>query len=58
MEPLLDINQVAAILGVQTKTLYKWHRLRQGPPVAKLGGKVIRYRPEDVRRFIDEALKA
>ena len=54
MEPLMDIRDVAATLNVSVKTMYAWHRQGNGPRAAKLG-KGLRYRPEEVRQYIDLA---
>jgi predicted DNA-binding transcriptional regulator AlpA len=57
MEPLMDIRDVAATLNVSVKTMYNWHARGQGPRGVKLG-KGIRYRGEDVRRYIDSAFSS
>jgi hypothetical protein len=49
---MLSIHDVATILNVTPKTLYLWHSTGQGPRVAKIG-RQLRYRPEDVRAFVD-----
>jgi hypothetical protein len=52
--PLLSTNQVASILSVPPATL-KWWRIRsvrRGPDFIKLSPHVVRYRVEDLERFL------
>lgn len=44
-EEFLTGEAVASALGVSHRTLYRWHRLRKGPPQIKIGRKVY-YRAE------------
>lgn len=37
---LLRQKEVAAVLGVSTKTLGRWRELKEGPPWTTLGGSV------------------
>ena len=50
---LLTAKEVARILNVSPKTVYKWHKLHrlQG---RRLCQKVVRFMPTEVLRFIDE----
>ena len=51
--PLMNREQVAELLGVQPQTLAKWHvNGRVMLPVVYVG-RSVRYRPEDVERFIE-----
>jgi len=38
---------------LSTKTLYGWRCRRYGPPSYRLGNK-IRYRPDEVRSWVDD----
>jgi excisionase family DNA binding protein len=51
-EQLWSIEQAAEYLALSTKTLYGWRCRRYGPPSYRLGNKV-RYRPEEVRSWVD-----
>ena len=53
MEPLLTPEELAEFLGVDIRTLYAWHANGNGPPVTRCG-KYLRYRPEGVRRWMEE----
>ena len=54
MEKLLTAEEVATILNVSTAWVYD-HADRKRPliPSVRLG-KAVRFRPEDVQKFIDE----
>lgn len=55
LEPLWDIEDVAAYLRVPPQTLYHWRKKRTGPPAARVG-KHLRYDPAAVRAwFADQA---
>jgi DNA-binding transcriptional MerR regulator len=49
--PLWTVQDVAEFLQVPVQTLYSW-RSRSGPPARKVG-KYLRYRPDDVVRWLD-----
>lgn len=51
-EQLWSIEQVADYLALSPKTLYGWRCRKYGPPGYRLGNKV-RYRPEEVRAWVD-----
>lgn len=52
LEPLLSPREASAYLGVPTSTLAVWRSTgRVVLPFVKVGGHV-RYRPEDIRRFL------
>ncbi len=56
-EPLLDEYEVADILKIKVSTLRSW-RVKGGKlPFSRIGGRMIRYHPADIRDFI-EASKA
>ncbi len=50
-EPLWDIRQTAAVLGVPVSTLHYWRARSEGPPAFKIG-RHLRYAPEEVRQWI------
>lgn len=52
MEPLLDTEQVAALLGVETRTLDNWASLSKGPDYIKVGRR-RKYDPADVRSWLE-----
>ncbi len=53
MEPLLRPEEVSEILGVPVTTLYRW-RYHQTGPMALRVGRHLRYRLEDVEKFISD----
>jgi len=54
---LLDTKQVAEWLGVQRNLLEQWRHRGQGPAFIKTGGKLVRYRREDVEAWIEVQLR-
>ena len=52
LEPLLGTADVARLLGVPVKTVLTWRHKGIGPQGFRVG-KHVRYRPEDVRRWLD-----
>jgi predicted DNA-binding transcriptional regulator AlpA len=44
-------KQTADLLEISERTLYRWHRLRKGPPQIKIGRKVY-YRADAVRKWL------
>jgi len=55
--PLLKVAEVAEYLGVPVQTLYDWRMRKRGPKAVKVG-RHLRYRPEDVERWLDEQTAA
>lgn len=52
---LLTPQQTAARLGVTTGTLEVWRCTKRYPlRYVKIGGRFVRYRSEDIERFISE----
>jgi excisionase family DNA binding protein len=51
---LLTPLEVAAWLQVPVATLYRWRYDGKGPRAAKIG-RHLRYRPEEVERWLHEA---
>ena len=50
--PLLTDDQVFQLFGVKPKTLANWRCKGAGPAFVKVGHQV-RYRPEDLKAFLD-----
>jgi predicted DNA-binding transcriptional regulator AlpA len=57
VEPLWDVEQVSAYLGVQVQTLYAWRKRKYGPAAARVG-KHLRYDPADVRAWFAQQREA
>lgn len=59
MRRLLTTDEVAEILNIAPATIrdwrHEWDWKHQGPPPVKIG-RAVRYRPEDVERYINEAV--
>ena len=52
---LLDEQQTADLLHVSTHLLKKWRWQKAGPAWARIG-RTVRYRPEDVKAFVEASL--
>jgi excisionase family DNA binding protein len=52
VQPLLNVEQTAKLLGISVNTLRQWISQRR-LPVVKLG-KAVRFASEDVEKFIAE----
>lgn len=50
--PLWTVQDVSAFLRVPVQTLYSWRTHGYGPPARRVG-KYLRYRPDDVTRWLD-----
>lgn len=50
IEPLLNLKQVAAALGIGTRTMYRL--IEQGKLRPVRVGRVFRFEPDEVRMFI------
>lgn len=48
---LWSIEDVSRFLGVPVETLYRWRKIRYGPPAARVG-RYLRYDPADVRAWV------
>jgi len=59
MEKLLTTKEVAEILGIKHRTLYRWIANSTFDVQAiRISAKAIRYRESDVKKFIESRLKA
>ncbi|MEU5552762.1 helix-turn-helix domain-containing protein [Micromonospora sp. NPDC047793] len=54
---LWTIRDVAAYLRVPPETLYRWRKVKYGPPAARVG-RHLRYEPETVRSWVREQAAA
>lgn len=52
LDKLLNEHDVARILSVSVSKLRRWRLFGQGPRYIKIGASV-RYRPEDVKAYLD-----
>lgn len=53
-DKLLTPGDVAEMLGVTERTLQDWRLKKQGPKAVFLSARTIRYRLDEVKRWIDE----
>ena len=51
--PLWTVRDVSEFLRVPVQALYAWRSQGHGPPARRVG-KHLRYRPDDVVRWLDE----
>ncbi len=51
LENYLTTTECAAELGIDKRTLERWHRLREGPPRTKIGKRVL-YRRAAVAEWL------
>ena len=57
MEELLTTRDAARVLGMRPSALESWRWKGEGPPHVRLTARAIRYRREDLERFIAERLR-
>ncbi|MGW0240979.1 helix-turn-helix transcriptional regulator [Micromonospora chalcea] len=48
---LWSVEDVAAFLRVPVETLYRWRKVKYGPPAARIG-RHLRYDPAEVRAWV------
>lgn len=53
LEPLLDITELAAYLGVPVSTVYDWRTRGKGPAAYRFG-KHVKFAVSDVRAWVAE----
>lgn len=53
--PLRDENYLAKVLGCDVKTLQAWRTRGGGPPFVRVG-RLVRYRNEDIQKWIESRL--
>ncbi|MGK5520743.1 helix-turn-helix domain-containing protein [Micromonospora sp. URMC 107] len=56
-EGLWTVRDVSAYLRVPQETLYRWRKVKYGPPAARVG-RHLRYEPEAVREWFREQAAA
>ncbi len=52
---LLTSRQAGELLGVSPETLERWRGAGTGPAYVRLSGRYIRYQPDDLEAFIQNA---
>lgn len=52
LERLLTTDEAATFLSTTKRTLEAWRYGGGGPVFVKLGGKMVRYRPQDLEAFV------
>lgn len=52
LDKLLTADEVATLLGVPVKTLYRWRWLGKAPRAVKVG-RHLRFRQADVEQWLD-----
>ncbi len=57
MEELLSTPDAARVLGMKPSALENWRWKGRGPPFVRVTARAIRYRREDLERFIKERLR-
>lgn len=57
MENLLNEHEAAEFLGVKVTGLRDWRINGNGPPYCKMSARVVRYRPEDLRQWIEQRMR-
>lgn len=50
---LLSEKEAATFLGISQRTLSKWRQDGKGPTFQRLSRRLIRYRQEDLERFLE-----
>ncbi|MPZ74400.1 MAG: helix-turn-helix domain-containing protein [Nitriliruptorales bacterium] len=56
-ERLWSAAQLAEHLGVPVKTIHQWRYLQKGPRGFRVG-RHLRFRPADVRAWVDEQIES
>ena len=56
-EPLLTAGQVAEYLQVDRATVYRLAAAPEGIPVVQVSDRTRRFRPEDVRAYVERKLR-
>jgi len=57
LESLKTTEEAAAYLGTTKRTLEAWRYEGGGPVFVKLGGRLVRYRPSDLEKFVEEGAR-
>jgi excisionase family DNA binding protein len=56
-DKLWTVQDVSAYLRVPQETLYRWRKVKYGPPAARIG-RHLRYEPDAVRSWVREQAAA
>ncbi|WBB73415.1 helix-turn-helix domain-containing protein [Micromonospora sp. WMMD1128] len=56
-DELWTVRDVSTYLRVPQETLYRWRKVKYGPPAARVG-RHLRYEPEAVRAWVREQAAA
>lgn len=51
---MYSTRELAAMLGMSPQSLANWRSRGEGPCYVKVGTRTVRYRAEDVRKFLKE----
>jgi hypothetical protein len=57
LEPALNEEEAARVIGVAVKTMRNWRLKGIGPPFVATGPKLVRYRPRDLRAYQEANLR-
>lgn len=57
MAEVWSVEDVARFLRVPVETVYRWRKVKYGPPAARVG-KHLRYDPADVRAWFKAQVSA
>jgi predicted DNA-binding transcriptional regulator AlpA len=52
MTKLIDTGEVASMCGVHADTVKRWRARNTGPAWIRVGDRLVRYDPDDVRRWL------
>jgi predicted DNA-binding transcriptional regulator AlpA len=58
MDRVLNQKEAAKLLGVSPRTLERHRLTGTGPRFARVGGRLIRYRPSDLADYVERNLRA
>jgi predicted DNA-binding transcriptional regulator AlpA len=53
IEALLNEHEVAELVGLSVASVRRWRILKTGPRFIKVSGSAVRYRPEDLKAYLD-----
>lgn len=56
LEKLLSEREASNFLDLTPSTLRKWRQLRKGPAFIRLSSRCVKYRVEDLKKFLAERL--
>ena len=56
--PLLTEGEAAAFLKLTTRALQAWRYQGRGPRYVKISARAVRYRPEDLKAWIETRLRS